>query len=99
MLAGTGAESPGNHPPKVPIVVFAFNRPELLQKLLAAVGQYHPPLLIGVLDGPRQGVALDEPQVRACKELFENFSGATEVELLTAEKNLGLPARFTSGLN
>jgi glycosyltransferase involved in cell wall biosynthesis len=78
------AENPRAEKP--PVVVFAFNRPDKLRRVLAALKGEAPPRLVVYVDGPR-GVA-DRPGVLACRALAERVDW-TETELHFDEENRG----------
>lgn len=78
----------------VPLIIVAFNRPDKLRQIVAAVRQQtvKPDLVIGVIDGSRSST--DEPLVRACRrdmmlvadEIIErpnNFGCAANIMLAT----------------
>src|SRR5512139_1479988 len=71
---------------KPPVVVFAFNRPNKLRRVLAALKAEGLPRLVVYVDGPR-GEA-DRPGVLACRALAERVDWA-DTELHFDEKNRG----------
>jgi hypothetical protein len=84
---------------KVPVVIFAFNRPNLLRELLNQVILYDPPHLLVVLDGPRDGNENDTLLVQQCLLLAKGYSGQGELVIDASPFNLGLAERFSSGLS
>ncbi len=71
----------------VPCVVFAFNRPAKLKRILAALQRQKVGRLVIFVDGPRR--AEEAAPVEACRELARQVSWA-EVELYLWEENHGL---------
>lgn len=76
--------SPGKEPPAV---VFAFNRPDKLRRLLLALKDKGPRRLLIFVDGPRG--ESDQRGVLACQTLARGVSWA-ETELYFREENHGL---------
>jgi len=72
----------------VPCVVFAFNRPEKLVRVLTALQQQNIDSLVVFVDGPRHDA--DVPSVRLCKAIAEHVDW-TNTELHFGEQNQGLP--------
>jgi hypothetical protein len=77
-----------NHRDMTPCVVFAFNRPDKLQRILSALKTQEIERLIVFVDGPRD--SRDIQLVEQCKTV----AGAVDwvgKELFFAEQNAGLP--------
>ncbi len=72
----------------VPVVVFAFNRPRKLRRILEALRPQRVDRLILFVDGPRH--ADDRSPVEACRSLARQVDW-TQPELHLGEDNRGLP--------
>lgn len=82
-----------------PIVVFAFNRPALLQKTLNALAQNtraSESTLTVFCDGPRHQE--EKKDTDAVQEIANNVSGFSAVNVVAREKNLGCAASIIAGL-
>ena len=53
----------------IPIGVFAFNRPDLLEKVLLRISEIRPKKLYLMFDGPRKDNPSDLNSVEKCKEV------------------------------
>lgn len=84
----------------VPVALFAFNRPETVDQVLAALRPVGPPLVLVVVDGPRPGQAGD---VTACAEvrarIRQGIDWRCDVQWNVAAENLGCARRVSSGLD
>lgn len=81
------------------IVIFAFNRPRLLQKTLSALSDSELAKSASVTffcDGPRY--EKDEPDTRAVRELAKNAQGFASVDVVERPKNMGCAASVIDGL-
>jgi hypothetical protein len=84
---------------KIPVVIYAFNRPNHLKKLLNSIqksekyNQFH---FIFFLDGARESGEIS--LVRESREMCENFS-ATHKTIVASDLNQGLHESIISGLN
>jgi hypothetical protein len=72
-----------------PVLVIAFNRPDLLAVLLQRLREVEPSRLFIAVDGPRQERAGEAERVQACRELAETVDWDCEVRTLFQESNLG----------
>lgn len=81
------------------IVIFAFNRPELLHRTLTALAANDLADKASVTlfcDGPRH--EKDEPGTRAVRELAQKAQGFASVEVVERPKNMGCAASVIDGL-
>lgn len=81
------------------VAVFAFNRPDLLQRTLVALSindLANKAALTIFCDGPRH--AKDEPGTRAVRELAQKAQGFASVEVVERPKNMGCAASVIDGL-
>ena len=82
---------------KTPIVILAFNRPELVRRLLDRIKKWEPDSLWVVVDGPRnEAEAGLVDQVKAC---FDGIDWCSVVQKDYASENMGCRRRVTSGLD
>jgi hypothetical protein len=84
---------------KIPVVIFAFNRPNSLKKLIASLQKtermdnFH---YILFLDGPRE--ASDLQWILESRKVFESFKASSKT-LFESDHNLGLHNSIKSGLD
>ena len=72
-----------------PVLLTAFNRPELMRRVLDRVRTYEPNRLFIAVDGPRARTPDDEPLVNECRKMIEEVDWDCEVETLVHDENLG----------
>lgn len=81
------------------IAIFAFSRPDLLQRTLAALAANdlaNKASATFFCDGPRHEI--DEPGTRAVRELAKKAQGFASVEVVERPKNMGCAASIIDGL-
>ncbi len=83
----------------VPVVVFLFNRPDTLARVVDVLRYVRPRLIWVVADGPRPDYPQDIARCRAARALVERFDWPCRVVRDFAEANMGCSARITSGLD
>ena len=83
---------------KVPVALFAFNRPDFTSQVLKQIRVYAPPVVFLIQDGPRQGVLSDLESTRQVREILESVDWECQVHSVYAEENMGLLQRFDSAL-
>ena len=83
---------------KVPVALFAFNRPDFTSQVLKQIRVYAPPVVFLIQDGPRQGVLADMESTRQVREILESVDWECQVHRVYAEENMGLLQRFDSAL-
>lgn len=86
---------------KVPVLLLAFNRPDITQSVLTAIAGYTPPRLYVAVDGPRTGHPTDGERCLAVKQLIAQWktaNPATDVRTLYREENLGCGRGVSSGI-
>lgn len=82
-----------------PVVLLAFNRPALTQKVLDALRLAQPSRLLLVADGPRAGHPADAQACARVRALLDKgVDWPAEVSRNYAPQNLGLRRRVSSGL-
>jgi hypothetical protein len=82
-----------------PIGIFAFNRPQFIERLLGILAEIQPRRILAVADGPRPHVAGDAEKCAAVRGLFEKIDWKCEIKRNFAEQNMGSFPRNSSGLN
>jgi len=82
---------------KTPVVILAFNRPDMVRRLLERIKTWQPDSLWIVVDGPRTD---DESRlVDQVKGLFDEIEWCADIHKNYSEENMGCRARVTSGLD
>lgn len=72
-----------------PVLVLAFNRPDVTEKVFAAIHRVRPERLFFAVDGARVGRDDEAAQVRAVRELKNTVDWPCEVRTLFRDANLG----------
>ena len=83
----------------VPVVLFVFNRPEKLRRLLSVLAEVRPTTLLVVADGPRVENADDTVRCRDVRELLTRVDWPCEIVRHYADENLGCDTRIASGID
>lgn len=74
-----------------PVLLLAFNRPDLLQKVLEGLEKQSlmPDTIIAYIDGPRAGeIPERKAKIQECKDLLENFK-PVQIQIRARENNWG----------
>jgi hypothetical protein len=82
-----------------PVVLFIFNRPDSTAKVFEAIRQAQPPQLFIVADGPRSDHHGEKERCLKTRKIVETVDWDCTVKRNYADTNMGLRARFPSGLN
>lgn len=83
----------------LPIAIFAFNRPDLLQRTLTALlaNELADTAALTIFcGGPRH--EQDEPATRAVRTLAKSLQGVADVEVVERPRNMGCAASIIDGL-
>lgn len=83
----------------VPVVMLVFNRPAQTARTFEAVRRLQPRRLMLIADGPRPGNAGDALNCPEVRRIVTAIDWPCDVVTNFAEANLGLKARFKSGLD
>lgn len=83
----------------VPIVLIAFNRPRVTQRLVDALRRVEPSRIFVIADGPRPGHPTDGENCAAVRALLDRIDWDCRVDKRYAETNLGLEANVELGLD
>lgn len=82
-----------------PLVLFLFNRPETLRRVVDVLRRVEPPLIYAIADGPRPDHPDDAARCRAARAIVEHFDWPCRVVRNYADTNMGCNARIASGLD
>src|SRR3954471_23292140 len=83
----------------VPVVLFLFNRPASLARVVDVLCRVRPKLVLAIADGPRPGQPEDIPRCIAARKIVERLDGSCHVIRHFAETNLGCDPRIATGLS
>jgi len=84
---------------KTPVVLFAFNRPALLRRVLDRVVAARPRTLIAFADGPRVGNPDDTTRCSEVRQILESVRISGEVHRRFATSNRGSGKAIAEGLS
>ena len=91
--------NPPSEPFNVPVVLFAFNRPDYTLRTLTAIKDIYPDRLYVVLDGPRPSHPRDLDLCGEVYQIIQTYKSSRHILINSSPVNLGLRERITSGLN
>ena len=80
----------------IPIVLFAYARPEHLKRTLACLRENNVPLIYAFADGPKTPEV--EPLVNAARQVLRQVDWC-EIHITEREKNLGLGTSILAGVS
>lgn len=86
-------------PTQVPVALLVFNRPELTERVLAAIAAARPTRLLVVGDGPRADRPGEPELVARTRSVLERVDWPCQVQTCYADTNLGCKDRISSGLD
>ena len=81
-----------------PVVLFAFNRPELTAKVFEVIRKAKPEKLFVIIDGPRANNSLDLKLSKEVIEIVSNVDWHCDAIYEISETNMGIRKRFVTGL-
>jgi hypothetical protein len=84
---------------KTPVAFIIFNRPDLTEKVFAAIRQAQPSRLLVIADGPRQHQIDEAQKCAATRAIIARVDWDCEVSTNYSDINLGCKSRITSGIN
>ena len=84
--------------PQFPVVLVAFNRPDLTAQVFERIRQWKPQELVLIVDGPREGQDEDHELVTHVKDIVRQVDWPCSVTEYFADTNLGLKRRISTGL-
>ena len=82
---------------ETPVVFMIFRRPELTRRVFERIARAQPRQLFIIADGPRNTAEMEYCQ--ATRTVVEQIDWDCDVRRNYADENMGLRARFASGLN
>jgi len=86
-------------PLRTPVVVIAFNRPDVTRRNLDALRRVRPERLFVVADGPRPDRPEEAARIAEVRRLLDGVDWPCRVERRFADRNLGLEANVELGLD
>ncbi len=83
----------------VPLILFAFNRPQKLQLIVNAIlGQsIKPHKIVAFLDGPREKP--DHKPIAQCLQILESMRDRVDIEIMQRSVNVGCPRNIMNGVH
>ncbi len=81
-----------------PVLLLAFNRPDLLARVFEAVRAARPARLFLAVDGPRAGRAEEARACAECRAIIERVDWQCEVKTLFRDRNLGCKFAISGGI-
>ncbi len=84
---------------RTPVAFIIFNRPEVTERVFAAIRAARPPRLFLIADGPRPNVPSDTACCAAAREVVAQIDWPCQVSRKFAEGNLGLRRNVSEGLD
>lgn len=84
---------------RVPVVVFFYNRVDLLSLLLQQINHIYIPKLFLISDGPNSNKPTDLELVNSCRAMFKDLINVGEIIPLFREKNVGLYTNIKEGID
>lgn len=84
---------------EVPVVLFLFNRPDLLARVVDVLRRVRPRPVLAVADGPRPDRPEDAERCKAARAIIDKLDWPCQVVREFSETNLGCDARIASGLD
>jgi hypothetical protein len=82
-----------------PVVLIAFNRPQLARRTLAAIRDAAPEQVFLVADGPRAGRPDDPALCAETRAVFDEIDWPGKVERMFSDVNLGVEGNVELGLD
>jgi len=82
-----------------PLVLFAYNRPHLTEKVLAKIIKVKPKKIFLIVDGPKKEDSVDYELCMKTRKVLGNINWDCEVHRIYSNINLGCNTRIISGLN
>ncbi len=83
---------------RAPVVMFAFNRPELTTQVFATIRAARPSRLFLVCDGPRADRPGEADRCAAVRQILSEVDWPCEVERHYSDENMGCRLRVSSGI-
>ncbi len=84
---------------KTPVALIIFNRPDLTERVFAAIRQARPPQLLVIADGPRPHRSDDLQKCTATRAIVDRVDWDCEVHQNFSDTNLGCGIRPATGIS
>lgn len=84
---------------QAPLIIIAFNRPQLLDTLLDVVRKHHNGYVYFVIDGPRLHNPDDFDKVQAVRSQAKAYLESKPGEIIASETNMGCYLRIKTGID
>jgi hypothetical protein len=84
---------------RTPVVVFAFNRPEKIRRLLNVLRLVQPSTLLLAVDGPRPDYPTDVNRCQEVRRLLQGIDWPCEIIRDYSETNQGCDRRIPAGID
>lgn len=82
-----------------PVVLIIFKRPDLTARVLAAIAQARPSLLLVIADGPRAAYPEEAEKCRQTRALLQSVNWPCEVRTCFSDTNMACGRRVATGLD
>jgi hypothetical protein len=84
---------------ETPVAYLVYNRPQHVERTFETIRSAQPRILFLIADGPKADSETDSAKCHEVRRVLENIDWPCKVFRNYAEKNLGLKARVSSGLD
>ncbi len=84
---------------KAPVLLFFFNRPNILEKSFDVISQAKPSKIYLACDGPRKNNLFDEKNIQLSKAIVENINWDCDVIRIYSSENIGMYNMFKLALD
>lgn len=74
----------------IPILIIAFNRPNLLEELIETLKTLEPKIIRVFIDGPRPNNTKDSKNIEECAKIAKSINWTTNVKIVIEKENLGI---------
>jgi hypothetical protein len=74
----------------IPILIIAFNRPNLLQELIDNLKTLEPKIIRVFIDGPRPNNTKDSKNIEECVKIAKSINWTTNLKIVIEKDNLGI---------
>lgn len=88
-----------SYPVTTPVAMVIFRRPEHTRRVLKAIAEAKPPMLLVIADGPRPDVPSDAEACAATRAVIDEVSWPCEIVRRYSDVNLGTGRGLASGLS